>query len=485
MLQRDSLNHSIQNVLNDFPEIAQRWRAGDPTVTAMLTAVRELAIALSRDNEINMIEPFIKSKDSTIIADAINKGILPIATPCQHLVVIENQGSSTITLSQGRLIEDGMGRQWRLLSSITVAGGESQTVVCEQSVVVEHRFNIVSSEPFYQTTVPMTDDNYLASIAVKNISNQVQYQYTPKFMNAKAGDFVFTLFSDNLKTVSILFGDDDRVGQTVRSGDQYAVLITQTYGQLDVERLKQATLMNIHQDHERYLNLYFQYGGLVRAGTNPLTVSQMRLLSNFPSVYDHNAVFMGNFDMLVRQHFMSRFHYMAIWNETIHEKFFGASLDHINHLNLAVVAIQPSEQNLLIQEIQRLVAKADNLLEGRVRVMPVVERSYQITINGSLSGVHDIDAVKQQIKELLLAQYGKGKLASSYPNNDGFNRQEMASLLKDQVLAFQDKISDFVVIGEDVLSNPIKPNEWVYLTRDSIHINLSRTADVGNHIWTL
>ena len=103
------------------------------------------------------------------------------------------------------------------------------------------------------------------------------------------------------------------------------------------ESLNSAALSEIYESEESKLNLYFKAGDLVRAGADPLSVAQMRLLASYPSMYDHNAVFMGNFDFLVRKHFMQRFDYMAIWNETINEKHYGASLDAINHLFLTVV----------------------------------------------------------------------------------------------------------------------------------------------------
>lgn len=485
MLQRASLNNAITNALNDFPEVAERWQVGDPTVTVMLNAIREMAIALSRDNDTNTIEPFIKSKDRTIIADAISKGILPVATPCQHLLTIENKGNATVTLSQGRIVEDGTGRQWRLLSSITVKAGESQTVICEQSIIQQYQIDIKTSEPFYQVDVAVSDDMYLSAIGVTNRTTNTPFNYKPKFMNAPAGDTAYTIFSDDFVNLSLLFGEDKRAGQTVQAGDSYQIDITQSYGYVDVTNLKQGALANILTDDERYLNMYFKYGGLVRSGANPLNVAQLRLLASFPSTYDQNAVFMGNFDMLVRQHFMSRFDYMMIWNETTHEKFYGANLNNINHQNLAVIAKNPNEQALLVSDIQKMVTRADSLLDGRVRVMAVAERPYQITINATLSGVHDTDTVKNQIKELLLERYGRGTISASHPNSDGFNRQEIATVIRGQVPAFQDRISDFTVIGESTSQNKIKPHEWIYLTRDSIKINIERTADAGNSMWTV
>ncbi len=485
MLQRTSLTASIENALNDYPEIAERWQVGDPTVTALLTSIRELVIALSRDNDINIIEPFVKSNNRTIMADAVNKGILPVATPCQFKITIENNGTNTVTLNQGRIVEDGTGRQWRLLSAITIKPNETQTVNCEQSIIRETNLNILVSEPFYQIEIIADADSYVAGIQVINTTTKTMFDYTPKFMNAHAGDSVYTIFSDDFQNIRLMFGDSERVGQTVQAGDSYKIYVTQSYGFVDTTTLKQATLNDLLSNDERYLNIYFKTDGLIRAGTNPLTVSQMRLLASFPSTYDHNAVFMGNFDLLVRWHFMSRFGYMAIWNETTHEKFYQASLDNINHLNLTVVANEPNEQNLLIKDIQQLVAKADSLFDGRVRVKAVEERPYQITINGSLAGVHDIDSVKAQISELLLANYGRGSISASHPNSDGFNRQEIATLIREKIPAFQDRISDFTVLGEDTQTSPIKPHEWAYLTRDSIVVNLRRTADNSGAMWTL
>ncbi len=93
----------------------------------MITSIVEAAIYLKRDNDVNSIEPFIKSKNRTIIADAINKGVLPVATPCQYHLTVENGAASTMTLSQGRLVEDGTGRQWRLLAAVTILAGGVKT----------------------------------------------------------------------------------------------------------------------------------------------------------------------------------------------------------------------------------------------------------------------------------------------------------------------------------------------------------------------
>ena len=482
---RRKILSSIDSHLNDYPEVAERWRAGDPTVRAMMTSIVETVLWLSRDNAVNITEPFIKSKQSTIIADAINKGILPVATPCQHMLTIENNGSEKVSLSQGRLIEDGTGRQWRLMSSITLAEGETKKVLAEQSTINYIETTIPVSESFYRLDISTTDGAYFSGLSVVNATLGVTYQYTPKFMNAGVGQSVYTLQSHNLEDITIVFGDSERAGATVQAGDTFEIAITQSYGYVDQTSLSSAALSEIYATEESKLNMYFKAGELVRAGADPLSVAQMRLLASYPSMYDHNAVFMGNFDFLVRKHFMQRFDYMAIWNETINEKHYGASLDAINHLFLTVVAKNKIEQKALVEDIKKLAANADSLLDGKIKVKAVKERPYQITITGRLATVHDMDAVKTQIKELLLESFGKGSLSSSYHSPDGFNKQEIAIKIRNDITAFQDRISDFSILTEDTVENPIKPHEWAYMTEESIKIDMTRTADTGTAIWTL
>jgi len=487
MSERSKLLESISSNINDYPEVAERWRAGDPTVRAMLTSIVEAAIFLKRDNDVNTVEPFIKSKNRTIIADAINKGVLPTATPCQHLLTVENNSQATVVLSQGRVIEDGTGRQWRFMAALNLAAGEKKTVLVEQSIINRVSMTVPINEPFYTVALSTTDGAYFSGVGITNTTTGDIYTHTPKFMNAAIDAPVYTLQSDDLVTIKVVFGASDRAGKTVQAGETYEFAITQCYGEIEAASLSQAALSEINSSNESKLNLYFKAGDMIRAGANPLTINQLRLLASFPSMYDRNAVFMGNFTFLVMQHFMNRFDYMAIWNETTHEKYYGASLDSINHLNLAVVAksSSTSEKNQLISDIQQLVARADSLLEGRVRIKTVVERPYKITITGRLGAVHDMDSVRTQIKELLLVSYGKGSLAAIHHNADGFNQLEIATRLRAEISAFQDRISDFTVSSEDVSANPVKPHEWAYLSSSSITINLTRTADSGNAIWTM
>lgn len=97
-------------------------------------------------------------------------------------------------------------------------------------------------------------------------------------------------------------------------------------------------LVDIDTNDEQKLTFKFVSDGLIRSGADPLSVAQMRVLASYPSLYDENAVYLGNFDFLVRKKFMSRCHFISVWNENIQDKYYGATYTDINHLHLAFIA---------------------------------------------------------------------------------------------------------------------------------------------------
>jgi hypothetical protein len=85
------------------------------------------------------------------------------------------------------------------------------------------------------------------------------------------------------------------------------------------------------------------------------------VLSTYPALYDENAVFLGNFDYLVRQKYMARCHYIAVWNENEQNRYYGVTYQDINHLHIAIVAKNNLEQASLEQEIIQYIGQLDSL----------------------------------------------------------------------------------------------------------------------------
>lgn len=486
MLTQADFQAQLVANLNDS-EVMARYQAGDPILVQQLQSIAAYFVLLGQEIEVATIEPFTKTRPRSIIADATNKGILPVATPCQHIVEVINNAANTVSLSAGRVIEDSQGgRPWRLLSSITVNSGQTSEVLVEQSGLREITYTVPVAEPFHQARVVVNDGVFLSGITVRDtvVPSANSYRYAPRWMNVAAQEYAVTITTDSMQRVFVQFGDDQRVGRTAQTNQKFIFTLIESYGFVDAARLKDAALAEVLNTDEQRVRVRFKQGGLVRAGADPLTVSELKLLSSYPALYDENAVFLGNFDYLARSKFMKRTNYLTVWNETIQERMYGVTWQDINHLHLAVVAKTPAEQATIENDIRQLIGRADSLFDGRIKVRAVVERPYHLTVTGKLAGVYDIDTVKNQIRNLLTAAYGKGTLAASRWLADGINTQEVSTLLRDNITAFQDRMYDFVVTGENLLNNPVKPHEWLYLTNASISVDLSRTADTGGSLWT-
>lgn len=471
-------------VLQQYPEIAARYNAGDPTITAPIQAMQHMLAELGRDVDVSELEPFVKSRVATILADASNKGILPLATPCQHHVRVINTGTERMTVASGRVFEDGQGRAWRFLQNGEILGGGEAQLLAEQSQVRSVERTIIESIPFYQFSLPIQDDLSLVGLNVRDQDDQA-YNFVTRWMNTRAGDYAITLKTSSLRDITLEFGDSERVGRTLEANTVLTIQMIESNGYVDVTGLKEASFIAINVPQESKLRLRFAENGLVRMGANPLSIDQMRLLASYPT-HDDNAVFLGNFDLLVRKKFMTRTHFSNVWNESIHEQYFGASIDHINHLFVSFVPKNSGEYDLMGAEIRQLITKADNLYKDEKTVfIPVEERQFKIWIKAVLSPVHDTEAVKEQIKSLLLSNYGKEQIAASYHVANGFNLQEINKLMTKNIVAFQDRQSDFKIDIEDLETNPIKPNQWLYMGADSIAFDIKRSKGTGEGLWTI
>ncbi|MDH0032570.1 MULTISPECIES: hypothetical protein [unclassified Acinetobacter] len=479
MLTQADFEARIVAALDDY-EILEQYNAQDPIVLRFLRSIAAFLALFSQEVDVSEVEPFIKTRDRSIIADATNKGILPIGMPTQHVLEVLNRSSNSITLSQGRMIEDNSGsRPWRLLQSVTVNPGETGEVLGEQSEYREVQYTVQNTENFHRVELQLRDDLSLAGITVRDNSNQA-YQLKKRWMNVEPLEYAFNLTTDSLRRIFIEFGDDERAGRTAQANQVFTFGILETYGDVDVSRLKDASLLDVLTTDETKVSVRFKQGGIVRQGADPLNISQLRVLATYPALYDENAVFLGNFDYSVRQKFMARCHYIAVWNENEQDRYYGVTYQDINHLHIAVVAKNNAEQANLEAEIIQYIGLLDSLYKDRVRVHAVVEKPFNITLTGRLAAVHDLDGVKAQIKGLLVDRYGRTKLSASRWLVNGFNTQGISTQLRTNIVAFQDNISDFSLNVPVVLN---KPHEWVYISEPSITLNIERTAETSGAAW--
>ena len=89
------------------------------------------------------------------------------------------------------------------------------------------------------------------------------------------------------------------------------------------------------------------------------------MLSRYAALYDHNAVYLSDFDYLVRRYHGDSINFLAVWNEQIHEQTYGYSVANINKLFIAVQA-KIFEQANIVNEIHTLIQRADNSYKQQI-----------------------------------------------------------------------------------------------------------------------
>jgi hypothetical protein len=234
---------------------------------------------------------------------------------------------------------------------------------------------------------------------------------------------------------------------------------------------------------EQKISAAFLAGGEdSRVGSNPISIEKMRVLARYPALYDESAVFLGNFDFLVRRAYSERCHYIQVWNEAIQERMFPpASISNINRLFVSFLPKNAGETTEIRNGIKALIAQADSLYDNRVVFRTSVPTQVGLTVNGRLSPIHNSEQVTEQIKSALLAEYGSGNASVSMWLPDGINLGDATKLIQDSVLAFSDNISYFSIGATS--STIYTPEKHVFLTENSINVALTRTADAGGSRW--
>jgi hypothetical protein len=472
-----------------YAKISALNTAKDPRILASIGAMAQMLELYSMQQDLAETEVFVKARDATILADATLKGILPLAKAAQVQVLVTNPSANSVTLAYGRRLLDDKGRVWRVASTLVVAANSTGTVDLNQNELRTINHTIANSDPFYTITLPQNEEGlYLENIRIKDTIGNTDnlYRYAPEFMNVLNGERVYHLETDEARQITIRLGAQNNselvYGFQTPINTVLTIELTETTGKLDIATGASFSLEYSNNIDEDALKIAIVLPADIKSlGANPLSLSVLAQLSKYNALYDHSAVYLSDFDFLIRRYHGDSVNFLAVWNEQIEEQLRPASVANINKLFIAVQAKNALEQANLELYIHTLVQRADNSYK-RV-VIPVIDQYYPLTINASVAAIHDSAQVTQQIKDTLLAIYGVGQIKVSQGLKNNFNRQEIYQTLKRAIPAFQDSISDFnVVVG--VLPDPILPEHYFYLhPTTNFTVAVTQLSDAGGGLW--
>lgn len=440
------------------------------------------------------MEGFQKTRESTILADAFMRGIIRKGTPARAKIKVENASGSSFTVETGRLILDTNGRLWQIVTPAIVPSGDSAFVEAVQQTVDSFTHTVSDSYPFYAIEIPKAeDDSYLSGISVKDADGNV-YEYKDHYVNIGANEKIFHVEADERQNVYVRLGFDNVVGYQPSNGETLEISVYRTFGKITVEQGSPFSFEYTQTIEESSISL--SMSEMLIEGQDPISITTLRDLARYPSIYDNNAVFLGEFDFLIRRNYPT-LQFLSVWNESAEEQARGANLDNINTLFVACLseeggeiiidADEETEPRRLDEEeltdtqkaIRNTVHKADDSYKVCF-VTPIIKR-VQIHIYARVSSSYVASEIKEKIIEAILAEYGK-ETSNARRGQMKVLYRRVYDLLKQKISALSDGEADLQVAITDAASTRVKPELWRYADESSLSVEVE-TANLLTPSW--
>lgn len=498
-LTKQDLEQEAYANIDDYPALAAAFRAGDPTVIQHIGAIAAMGAAMLQQMEVAAMERFTKERDSTILADAAIRGIVPRAKGVKVEVLAKNPSTAPLSLQMGRVILDAQGNSYRVETPVTIAAGQTTPVISRQGITQTIRHKVSENTPFYAIPIPEAEDgSYLASITVS--SNAGDYEWRSHYTNVQVGELVYHVEVDDKRRVYVRFGMRDVVGHQPAVGEVITVTVGYAFGDIVPEAGSTFGLEYVN-GNEALLEL--EFSRVVQRGEDPMPMEVLRELAKYPSTYADDAVFMGEFDFLVRKNFQG-LRFSSVWNEAQEELVRGVNIENMNCLFVAVVGadgqevyIQPGQEGpqepvegepqaaqpvppvgyrrlredeltSLQHEIRRKIWAADN--SYRVFFCTPVQEEIGMRVSGKASSSFNRADVVAQIRKLLLDHYGENSAAA----RRGFNRplyREVYELLRKSVPALVGGDADWQLEITNPYGNA-RPELWRFVSEASLTVEI-------------
>lgn len=476
MLTKEDFTEAIKQAFLKREMTASLYQAGDPRILQTLEAQATMLAMFSQQVEIAMQEPFVKARDATVLADAALKGLLFTAKPCVVQVKVRNTGSATIKLNSGRAILDSQGRNYQLLEPVTIVGGAETTLKAKQISIATQTHTVSETAPFYSVEIePNKEGSFISSVQIK-VNNEI-FSHRYKFNGVSVNEKVFHIESDEFKRIFAKFGAENVLGYQPHNNDTISIEKTFTFGEIQIDLESPFSLLYIENQNEQDLKM--EMNAILTAGSLPVNMATLRELARYPSVYDNNAVFLGEFDLLLRSKFQS-LAFLNVWNEAKEEQVRGANAQNVN--TLFVSFSLPEKSSLTKAAVEALILQTLQQADDSYRVKfiePQIEK-VRCTISAKIARMYDSTETTKQIKHTLLEVYGK----NSYTVKQGkvmVKNKDVADLIEAKIPAIADIRGDFKIdVAEPVNNNP---EVFRYMDENSIDVILNY-ENYDNNTWS-
>lgn len=473
---KQQLLDAIADSIAQYPIAYQHYLAGNPLLLAQLMAIATMLDMVSSNVDVAAVEPFLKARDSTVLADAASRGILPLAKAARVRLLVVNSGNAALSLAQGRMFFDEQGRDFMLDAAINIPANGTAQAFATQHTYREVLHTITTNSPFYEIKVPFLDqDVFIESLNVADADGNLQY--APEYMVQPNIDTsrIYNVETNELRQMFVRFGAEAVRGYHAPIGTEITLKIFDTAGEVVIAQNSELALTTTTLTAESRLK--FTIDNVLDNGSNPHTIDVLRILASYPALFDNSAVFLGNFDYVVRK-FLPDLNFLSVWNERVEELVRPPSFDSVNGLFFSFVR-DNADIEITKDLIRGIIKRADD--SYRLYFVDPVIVLVPLTVSAIIAPVHDVDTVATQIENYLVANYGRESKRVSVGRRDNFNKQTIYEQLKKNIPALQDPNSDFT-LSFGAMPTPL-PEHWRYIDASSIAVNISLLDTGGTGVW--
>lgn len=493
MHTRADYQRLIDESVARYPAVSALVKVGDPRVLQHLDAMAMMFAMYSAQLEVATAEPFEKTRDSTVLADAAMRGIIRKSSPAKIQIAVANTGTTPFRVDGGRSLIDVAGRLLRAEVSVDVAPGTSAMLVAQQlyQKITEHR--VTGSAPFYVIEIAgADDDSTLCGVAVSDVDGS--YEYRERYVNTIPGERIYHIESDERQRLYVRFGQDSVVGVQPLEGAQIDITSYYSMGNVDFKAGSPVAFEVMGSPEEALIEM--RVDSVVAQGQDPLAMDVLRELAKYPSIYNHNAVFLGEFDFLIRSNFPA-LRFLSAWNESIEERVRGPKFENVNTLFVACLSDAGGEEVLeqLAGEVTvpaKVLAPTgtQEAIKAKIKVaddsykvvfFTPVRAKISVSIAATIPTSYDASAVELQIRNALLDGFGENAAASRRGQNMPLY-QQVYKLLKEKVPALQVGRSDLQVMINDPSQDAGRPELWRYVADDTLAVDIE-VKNISTPFW--
>ena len=467
MKSKRDFQQAIAAEISNYPRAAELFRTQDPRLLAALDAMAAIFAVYSAEQDVAAAEPFTMARDATVLADAAAKGVLPFGLPTEVEALVENANGVAFNLATGRRVLDTQGRTFAVVAGVTVPANDSATVVLRQESERSFDHTVTVSQPFYQIEVPApAEGKAIVKVRVLRDVGGTEFVWSPEYVNVLPGAEVFNLLSDADRRLLIEFGAEDLAGYNPTAGETFNIIITDTEG--DITVAVGSTFAFEYSALPAEALVKMTMSEVTARGRGALDVPTLRTICKYPSIYDLSAVYLGNFDFLVRRN-LSPFRFLSIWNEQTEETVRGPDVGNINTLFVAATKDGVLD-SVLFDQIKAVILRADD--SYKVQSVPFDEVEIPVEVVAKVHSVYDFAQVEQQIREQILAAYGRDSAFAKAGQNRVLYKS-IYRLLERSVPALQGERADLEVEVTDT-TGPILPEQYRFVSDASLTVTVEQ-----------